>query len=857
MHRYRDADAIIRAECARDLGKWMLKSPSHFLEGPYLRYLGWTLSDKDRQVRLESVKSLIKIYATDDLTAHLKQFAERFRNRLCEMACFDVDTAVRVQAITVITHFHDHGILQDAHEARILPLLFHAEERVRRAVAPLVADYIEEDAKAVSAKSRRKSDLNNVSWSVLKRCMTFLHEKGQQHIQPLDVDEEMDEIVAQTRQSSNDLRDRVEIAIAALYPVMEVLRDYNNLVSYASFDHTRRKGEPQEGEGLAEAIRLTEPEESLFLQSLVVVAKQHVQEAKAAKKGSTEVVDDTIQETTRQLIPLLPKLFLRYGADPERLCQILRLPSHMKLDEYMELRQKSEYEALLENISKQFLHHSKPALLVECVQCLRHADTFAVLQPINASLRADIAEQLITDIVEKTRNVDVQNASFAEDDLFRLTLSVKRLGALLLAFDCTTELEAEIEGASVLDLHLKLLARGRLGEDSETDLICANIQTLQYYIMWKLHAVQSANYAMPSVLITIRDQSANVVSRLSDIVFGSMSDAVESVKLCAFATLLNLIQVLSVELPEGQSLDFVPVPSLQAQCSTFLQTLIDQRAASDEEKFDKDELEFEQLAADFARLVRTNVFAVQRAAVILANHGRVGKVFDGICKHLVTFCKEQLKSTRIAEAVSSMSIDAMQQSFDMCLENEDTFESFNGLVKLLASIYQQKVTNATAKQFLSSQVAKISTTLVDFVMTKISGYQRIDNDEAQSKALDIFRALVTLVGDMQVSDARDVLNHLATIGPSKGVDMSSVTEVDSYHAYVDKLKTITGNAEPMEIDTDPIEISTPNSSKRSRAASHSSDAVVAAQVVPDDGAESDDSFQSLSEVRPSAKKVKL
>lgn len=45
VHRYRDAEATIRMECIRSLGGWMRKHSDYFLEGNYLRYIGWILTD--------------------------------------------------------------------------------------------------------------------------------------------------------------------------------------------------------------------------------------------------------------------------------------------------------------------------------------------------------------------------------------------------------------------------------------------------------------------------------------------------------------------------------------------------------------------------------------------------------------------------------------------------------------------------------------------------------------------------------------------------------------------------------------------------------------------------------------------
>jgi cohesin complex subunit SA-1/2 len=45
IHRYRDAEPAIRMECIKSLGVWMTTLPDHFLEGNYLRYIGWMLTD--------------------------------------------------------------------------------------------------------------------------------------------------------------------------------------------------------------------------------------------------------------------------------------------------------------------------------------------------------------------------------------------------------------------------------------------------------------------------------------------------------------------------------------------------------------------------------------------------------------------------------------------------------------------------------------------------------------------------------------------------------------------------------------------------------------------------------------------
>lgn len=48
VNRYRDADSVIRAECISALGSWMKLDPDYWIDGDYLRYIGWVLSDEVR-----------------------------------------------------------------------------------------------------------------------------------------------------------------------------------------------------------------------------------------------------------------------------------------------------------------------------------------------------------------------------------------------------------------------------------------------------------------------------------------------------------------------------------------------------------------------------------------------------------------------------------------------------------------------------------------------------------------------------------------------------------------------------------------------------------------------------------------
>jgi len=61
MHRYRDVDPEIRMSCIKSLGIWVVSYPSLFLQDICLKYLGWTLNDKVRNILVHSFFTSLEI----------------------------------------------------------------------------------------------------------------------------------------------------------------------------------------------------------------------------------------------------------------------------------------------------------------------------------------------------------------------------------------------------------------------------------------------------------------------------------------------------------------------------------------------------------------------------------------------------------------------------------------------------------------------------------------------------------------------------------------------------------------------------------------------------------------------------
>uniref|UniRef100_A0A8C3C4J8 SCD domain-containing protein n=1 Tax=Cairina moschata TaxID=8855 RepID=A0A8C3C4J8_CAIMO len=75
----RDVVPDVRALCMEELGTWMCSFPASFLTDSHLKYLGWTLHDKQGEVRLRCVRALRGLYARQDTAAHMELFTGRFK----------------------------------------------------------------------------------------------------------------------------------------------------------------------------------------------------------------------------------------------------------------------------------------------------------------------------------------------------------------------------------------------------------------------------------------------------------------------------------------------------------------------------------------------------------------------------------------------------------------------------------------------------------------------------------------------------------------------------------------------------------------------------------------------------------
>ncbi|NP_001153287.1 tripartite motif-containing protein 74 [Pongo abelii] len=72
-----------------------------FLTDSYLKYIGWTLHDKHREVLLKCMKALKGLYGNRDLTARLELFTSCFKDWMVSVV-MDREYDVAVEAIRLL-----------------------------------------------------------------------------------------------------------------------------------------------------------------------------------------------------------------------------------------------------------------------------------------------------------------------------------------------------------------------------------------------------------------------------------------------------------------------------------------------------------------------------------------------------------------------------------------------------------------------------------------------------------------------------------------------------------------------------------------------------------------------------------
>ncbi|GAA6029512.1 hypothetical protein JCM8097_003715 [Rhodosporidiobolus ruineniae] len=678
VNRYRDADAVIRAECINALGHWMKLDPDMWIDGDYLRYIGWVLSDESKEARRESVRALFSLYQKDTHIGKLHHFTDRFKQTLVDMAVGEHDINVRIQAIHVVRQIDGHGLLTDKQRDEVAQLVFEREKRVRTAAAEFWKGLVDEEvetkqgeleAQGTTGKGRKKGGRKDkeqererdaqIQFKVLADLLTRYGKELDGGIGGADEDVDEDSQDRRDKAVAEDLslplpngdaedptaavpHGRVALAVEALWDGVDVLRDWQALLSYLLKDHSSavegspaaagpssaKKGkgrgkkaaaaeeeadeeadEEQEGESLPQPLKLEEEEETLMVEVLVACLTKVVGASRgSSSKKDKEQDDEDLAALSRAVIDALPKLFAKHQTFPGRMVDVLAIPRLVNLELYLDMRQVTAYESLWDDVNKQFLKHTSPVVLDQAALTLIHFLSVSNLSATNTTKLAELEDSLITSLRTTTADRDVESATFEDDEVHALTACVARLEKLAKVRNLGNALEENHAGkeTSAAELLDQIVNRGRLGYKEEATLIEHAVNILCTHLVWHLQSVavetRQAGQAELGAVLNVKDKRQQLLDKLEEFAVGNETNAAEPVKQVALAFLLD-IYTISRQLtspvydPDGHlsELKLSASDELQARIAGYVEAEMEryaeQLAEADAEEEEEDEEE--------------------------------------------------------------------------------------------------------------------------------------------------------------------------------------------------------------------------------------------------------------------------
>uniref|UniRef100_A0A8C1G1L7 Cohesin subunit SA n=2 Tax=Cyprinus carpio TaxID=7962 RepID=A0A8C1G1L7_CYPCA len=178
VHRYRDAIAEIRAICIEEIGVWMKLYSDAFLNDSYLKYVGWTLHDRQGEVRLKCLKALQTLYTNRELFPKLELFTNRFKDRIVSMT-LDKEYDVAVEAIRLVTLILH--VSEDALSNEDCENVYHLVYSAHRPVAVAAGEFLHRklfsrhDPQAEEALAKRRGR-NSPNGNLIRMLVLFFLE---------------------------------------------------------------------------------------------------------------------------------------------------------------------------------------------------------------------------------------------------------------------------------------------------------------------------------------------------------------------------------------------------------------------------------------------------------------------------------------------------------------------------------------------------------------------------------------------------------------------------------------------------------------------------------------------------------
>ncbi|XP_054894335.1 cohesin subunit SA-1a [Poeciliopsis prolifica] len=642
VHRYRDAIAEIRAICIEEIGVWMKMYSDAFLNDSYLKYVGWTLHDRQGEVRLKCLKALQNLYTNRELFPKLELFTNRFKDRIVSMT-LDKEYDVAVEAIRLVTLILQGS--EDALSNEDCENVYHLVYSAHRPVAVAAGEFLhrklfsrhDPQAEEALAKRRGRSSPNG---NLIRMLVLFFLE--------------------------SELHEHAAYLVDSLWESsQELLKDWECMTELLL-------EEPVQGEEM-----LSDRQESALIELTVCTIRQAAEahppvgrgtgkRVLTAKERKTQIDDKN--KLTEHFIMALPMLLSKYQADAEKVANLLQIPQFFDLDVYSAGRMEKHLDALLKQIRLVVEKHIETDVLEAC------SKTYSILcsEEYTIMNRVDIARsQLIDEMTDRfAHSVEelLQEGEEADDDdIYNVLSTLKRLTAFHNAHDLT---RWDLFGNCY-----RLLKAGIEQGSMPEQIAVQALQCSHYSILWQLVKITEGVPSKDDLLALRR-----VVKSFLAVCQQCLSNVNTPVKEQAFMLLCDLLMIFSHQLITGgreglQPLVFNPDGTLQNELLNFVldHVFIDQddenQSMEGDEEDEANKIEAlhkrRNLLAAFCKLIIYDIVDMPAAADIFKHYMKYYNDYGDIIK-------ETLSKTRQTDKIlcAKTLILSLQQLFNELLQDQ-------------------------------------------------------------------------------------------------------------------------------------------------------------------------------------------
>uniref|UniRef100_H3CMH0 Cohesin subunit SA n=1 Tax=Tetraodon nigroviridis TaxID=99883 RepID=H3CMH0_TETNG len=641
VHRYRDAIAEIRAICIEEIGVWMKLYSDAFLNDSYLKYVGWTLHDRQGEVRLKCLKALQNLYTNRELFPKLELFTNRFKDRIVSMT-LDKEYDVAVEAIRLVTLILQGS--EDALSNEDCENVYHLVYSAHRPVAVAAGEFLhrklfsrhDPQAEEALAKRRGRSSPNG---NLIRMLVLFFLE--------------------------SELHEHAAYLVDSLWESsQELLKDWECMTELLL-------EEPVQGEEV-----LSDRQESALIELMVCTIRQAAEahppvgrgtgkRVLTAKERKTQIDDKN--KLTEHFIMALPMLLSKYQADSEKVANLLQIPQFFDLDVYSAGRMEKHLDALLKQIRLVVEKHIETDVLEAC------SKTYSILcsEEYTIMNRVDIARsQLIDEMTDRfSHSVEdlLQEAEEADDDdIYNVLSTLKRLTAFHNAHDLT---RWDLFGNCY-----RLLKAGIEQGSMPEQIAVQALQCSHYSILWQLVKITEGAPSKDD-LVALR----RVVKSFLAVCQQCLSNVNTPVKEQAFMLLCDLLMIFSHQLVsggrEGLQPLFNPDGTLQNELLNFVldHVFIDQddesQSMEGDEEDEANKIEAlhkrRNLLAAFCKLIIYDIVDMPAAADIFKHYMKYYNDYGDIIK-------ETLSKTRQIDKIlcAKTLILSLQQLFNELLQDQ-------------------------------------------------------------------------------------------------------------------------------------------------------------------------------------------